>query len=65
MEIKEFVKLGEQELSIAFNSLSKMIQPVFSGSVNTLINKIDPRKAVDDEANTWKKGTFKKKSDLN
>ena len=48
MEIKEFVKLSEDELQIAYNRLQKMITPIFSGSVNTLINKIDPKKAVED-----------------
>lgn len=41
MEIKEFVKQPPELLQIAYNRLLKMIVPVFSGSVNTLINKID------------------------
>jgi len=49
MEIKEFVKLSEEELGIAYNRLLKMIIPIFSGSVNTLINKIDLKKAVEDD----------------
>jgi hypothetical protein len=28
-----------------------MIQPIFSGAVDTLINKIDSNKAVDDDYN--------------
>jgi hypothetical protein len=43
MEIKQFVKLSEDELNQAFNHLQKTIIPLFSGSVNTLINKIDPK----------------------
>lgn len=68
MEIKEFVKLGEEELAIAFNRLQKMVQPVFSGALDTLINKIDPHKAVDDDYKTpahKKKVNYKRKSDLN
>jgi len=45
-----------------------MIQPVFSGAVDTLINKIDPHKAVDDDFKIPahnKKVNYKKKSDLN
>jgi hypothetical protein len=43
MEIKQFVKLSEDELNQAFNHLQKTIIPLFSGSVNTLINKMDPK----------------------
>ena len=69
MEIKEFVQLSEDELEIAFNRLQKMIQPVFSGAVDTLINKIDPHKAVSDDfvipPHHKKKVNYKKRSNLN
>ena len=35
---------------LAYNRLLKAIQPVFSGAVNTLINKLDSRKAIDSAA---------------
>lgn len=48
-----------------------MIVPVFSGAVDTLINKIDPRKAIDDSSRlpliSGRLGgkSFKRKHDLN
>ena len=47
MELKEFLKLKEEDLAKAYNKLSKVSMPVFSGAVNTMINKIDPKKVED------------------
>lgn len=72
MEIKEVVKMTPDQLADAYNKLQKMIIPVFSGAVDTLINKIDPRKAIDDSSRLpfisgrlGGKNPFKKKQDLN
>ena len=48
MEIKEFIKMNPEELKVAYNRLQKMIIPVFSGALNTLINRLDLKKAVED-----------------
>lgn len=47
LELKEFFKLKEADLAKAYNKLSKVCTPIFSGAVNTMINKIDPRKVED------------------
>ena len=47
MELKEFLKLKDEDLAKAYNKLSKVCAPVFSGAVNTMINKIDPKKVED------------------
>jgi hypothetical protein len=47
MELKDFLKLKEEDLAKAYNKLSKVSMPVFSGAVNTMINKIDPKKVED------------------
>ena len=47
MELKEFLKLKDEDLAKAYNKLSKVSMPVFSGSINTMINKIDPKKVED------------------
>jgi len=71
MEIKEIVRMTPDQLADAYNKLQKMIIPVYSGAVDTLINKIDPRKAIDDSSRlpfiSGRLGgkSFKKKQDLN
>ena len=47
MELKDFLKLKDEDLAKAYNKLSKVSMPLFSGAVNTLINKIDPKKVED------------------
>ena len=47
MDLKDFLKLKEEDLAKAYNKLCKVSMPVFSGAVNTLINKIDPKKVED------------------
>lgn len=44
MEIKEFVALSLEDLQIAYNRLMKAMVPVFSGGIDTLINKMDIKK---------------------
>lgn len=47
MELKDFLKLKDEDLARAYNKLAKVSMPVFSGGVNTMINKIDPKKVED------------------
>jgi hypothetical protein len=47
LELKDFFKLREEDLAKAYNKLSKVCTPIFSGAVNTMINKIDPTKVED------------------
>eukprot|EP00347_Sterkiella_histriomuscorum_P022130 403331578 len=52
MEIKEFVNLSSEELQQAYNRLMKAVIPVFSGAIDTLINKLDLKK-LKDNANPY------------
>ena len=70
LDLKQFVKLDDDNLAKAYSRLLKVPQPVFSGSVNTLINKIDQSKVAGEgekEVEIKKKVRIekKRKSDLN
>jgi hypothetical protein len=47
MDLKDFAKLAKDEVNIAYNRLVKLMNVVFSGSVNPMINKLDYRKVTD------------------
>lgn len=47
MEIKDYVHLSMEQLYQAYNRLQKSITPIFSGGVDTLINKLDLKKISD------------------
>lgn len=46
MDLKYFRKLDADNMARAYTRLLKVTVPVFSGSVNTLINKLDPNKVA-------------------
>ncbi len=47
MDLKDFVHQSPADLMLAYNRLLKAVVPVFSGAVDTLINKIDGKKVGD------------------
>jgi hypothetical protein len=70
MDLKHFTKLDPDNMAKAYTRLLKVTVPVFSGAVNTLINKLDPGKVAnegDKEVEFKKKIKIekKRKSDLN
>ena len=58
MDLKYFRKLDADNMARAYTRLLKVTVPVFSGSVNTLINKLDPNKVAQEGE---KDVAFKKK----
>ena len=51
LELKEYYTLTTEELRKAYNFIIKASVPVFSGAVDTLINKIDFNKVKAEEKN--------------
>ena len=51
MEMKEFITLSREELLKAYKNVMKANYPIFSGAIDTLINKIDYRKVLAEEKN--------------
>ena len=47
MEIKDLIKFGRDQLDNLYNKLSKTCRVVYSGNVNSLINKLDYKKIMD------------------